>query len=293
VILSVGDLLLDVLLLPELQEEEQRAGIAVRGGGSAANTAAWVEHLGYPTRFVGCVGDDPLGAMLRSELRDAGVQTAVRTVAGAETGCVAVGVTPAGERVMRSARGANEALSPGDIRRAASPDLAAVHLTGYALLGPYGLELLEAAGETARAAGALLSFDPSSRGVVNRFGSERLLEDIRRLGVDLLLPSRPEAEALTGTAGAAEAALGLATFARMAVVKDGERGAAVSAGGETQEVPTEPVRPVDSTGAGDAFNAGLLVGLVRGAGLGEACAFAHTVARDAISRYGGRPPRRL
>ena len=290
-ILSVGDVLLDILLLPQLQREEQRSGIAVRGGGSAANTAAWVEHLGYPVRFVGCVGGDPLGAMLAAELRAGGVQTAVRTVAGAETGCVAVEVTPAGERVMRSARGANEALSPEDIRRAVSPGVKGVHLTGYALLGPYGPELLEAAGQAARAAGALLSFDPSSQGVVNRFG-ERLLEEVERCGVDLLLPSRPEAEELTGETRVAKAAEQLASSARMVVITDGERPAVINAGGVTGEVPTQPVQPVDTTGAGDAFNAGVLVELLHGAALPEACRQGHRLAREVIFQYGGRPPGR-
>jgi ribokinase len=136
--LVVGDLLLDVLLLSELKHSEQPAGMIARSGGSAANTAAWMQHLGCPVRFVGCVGNDGIGDMLRRELREVGVETRVRTVDGLETGCVAVELDAHGERLMRSSRGANVALVADDVRGANVGDIWGVHLTGYALLGVGG-----------------------------------------------------------------------------------------------------------------------------------------------------------
>src|SRR5947209_7301551 len=146
----VGDLLLDVLLLPELTHSEQPAGMLARSGGSAANTAAWMGHLGSPVLFVGCVGPDGIGDMLRAELRLEGVQTEVRSVAGMETGCVAVELDARGERLMRSSRGANVALVADDLLRVVPNSVWGVHLTGYALLGAGSFELLEAASQVAR-----------------------------------------------------------------------------------------------------------------------------------------------
>jgi sugar/nucleoside kinase (ribokinase family) len=263
-----------------------------RSGGSAANTAAWMEHLGCPVTFVGCVGADGIGDMLRRDLRDAGVRTRIRTVDDLDSGCVAVELDTHGERLMRSSRGANVALVGNDVRGAVEGEVWGVHLTGYALLGVGGFTLLEAAAEVARAHAAILSFDPSSEGAIAALGRDRLLRELSRSGVDLLLPNVIEAIALTGRADASEAAVVLGKTIPTVVVKCGERGAVICASGELHNVPTEPVHPLDTTGAGDAFNAGLLVALRRGAGLEESCQQGHAVAREVIRIYGGRPARR-
>jgi sugar/nucleoside kinase (ribokinase family) len=290
--LVAGDLLLDVLLLPELTHSEQPAGMMARSGGSAANTAAWMARLGCPVTFVGCVGNDGIGDMLREELRAEGVRTEVRAVAGMETGCVAVELDVRGERLMRSSRGANVALVGDDVRRAVQGNVGWVHLTGYALLGVGGFALLEAAAEVARTHGAILSFDPSSEGVIAAFERTRLLRELEQCGVDLLLPNVLEAAALTGGMDASGAAEALAETIPTVVVKCSERGAVAVAAGELHHVPTEPVDPLDTTGAGDAFNAGLLAALRRGDALEDACRQGHAVAREAIGSYGGRPVRR-
>jgi sugar/nucleoside kinase (ribokinase family) len=290
--LVVGDLLLDVLLLPELTHSEQPAGMLARSGGSAANTAAWMGHLGSQVRFVGCVGADGIGDMLRAELRLEGVQTEVRSVDRLETGCVAVELDAHGERLMRSSRGANVALVGDDLLRAVPDDVWGVHLTGYALLGVGGFELLKTAADVARSHGALLSFDPSSEGAIETLGRDRLLGVLKQCGVGLVLPNIVEAVALTGREDPSEAAAVLGNTARMVVVKCSDHGAVIFAGGELCQVPTEPIVPLDTTGAGDAFNAGLLSALMRGDDLENACRLGHVVASEAIQIYGGRPARR-
>ena len=74
------------------------------------------------------------------------------------------------------------------------------------------------------------------------------------------------------------------------IVKDAAAGAVWSDGRRTERVPIEPLTPVDSTGAGDAFNAGALAVLEGGNALADACRAAHEVAVRTILRYGGRPP---
>lgn len=285
----IGDIMLDVFLLSELQEAEQGSGVVLRGGGSAANTAAWLAALRCPVSFVGCVGADPRGRMLVGELDRGGVVSHVRFVDGSETGAVIVEVSGSGERVMRSSRGANESLSPDDIR---TEDLAwaeYVHLSGYALLGPFGLELLAAAGARAASAGAILSFDPSSTGVVQRFGEVSLIKALRESGVQLLLPNTEEATALSGHEEVKDAAAALAEHVPTVIVKDGARGAVFSEGRSARRVSTQPLNPIDTTGAGDAFDAGILQSLRGGSSNISACRLAHTCARHVLRRYGGRP----
>ncbi|HLJ67875.1 MAG TPA: carbohydrate kinase family protein [Chloroflexota bacterium] len=291
-ILLAGDIMLDILLLPELRAAEQATGILLRGGGSAANTATWVCELGAEATLAGCVGNDGIGSMLIRELEDSGVRTCVRRVAGAETGCVVVELSPEGERVMRSARGANQALAPEDITAAAAetqPD--AVHVTGYALLGPHGLTLLDAAADIARGARAYLSFDPSSVGVIRRHGTDRLLATLADRGVTVLLPNADEALALAGCKSIDEAARTLSRAIPAVIVKDGSRGAVVAQQGEVATVMVTARPALDSTGAGDAFDAGVLVGLCRGESLQAACRLANHAAARAIAAHGGHPPR--
>jgi sugar/nucleoside kinase (ribokinase family) len=293
VILVAGDLLLDIFLLPELRAEEQAAGLLVRCGGSAANTAAWMSRQGLEVCFVGCVGDDSVGEMLSAELLAHGVHTRIRVVDGAETGCVAVEVGKSGERAMRSSRGANMSLSPNDLLSSASGDTPLVHLTGYALLGPFGLQLLRSAGDIARSTGALLSFDPSSVGVINQVGTETLTGELERAHVGVLLPNREEALALVRGASIESAAQRLCSIVPTVVVKDGGDGAVVARDCSTTRVPTRTIEPLDTTGAGDAFNAGALSVLLQGGTLREACEVGHALAARAITQYGGRPGTRF
>jgi len=168
--------MLDVFLLSQLQEAEQGNGLVFRPGGSAANTACWLAKLGQRVSFVGCTGDDALGQALATEIAEHGVLMHAHQIEEKETGGVAIQIVDEGERVMRSSRGANEALSPERILSAARFEPAYIHLTGYSLLGPYGLEILWAAHQLAVACESVLALDPSSRGVIQRFTAERLLE---------------------------------------------------------------------------------------------------------------------
>lgn len=289
-ILVAGDLLLDILLLPELRQPEQPEGIVLRPGGSAANTAAWIAHLGGAVTFTGCIGDDPIGAMLVEEMEQQGVHVIARRVAGMETGAVVVEIDHGAQRVMRSSRGANTALAPEDIQRPELSSITVVHLTGYALLGPPGFALLRAAGELAREHGALLSFDPSSPSAVKAMGRELLLAELLRCGVGLLLPNQDEAAALMGTSDSMEATNRLRDIVPAVAIKNGQDGYTAADGDGVHIQPMETIVPRDTTGAGDAFNAGVLFGLSNGDALSAACRRGHAAALGAISALGGRPP---
>jgi sugar/nucleoside kinase (ribokinase family) len=118
-ILSIGDLVLDITIVPEgrlLPDDDNPATISIGGGGQAANFCAWVAALGSPVRLVTRVGDDDGGRRLVAELQTAGVEV-LPTWAAEPTGMIAVLVGPLGERTMATQRGASTGLRQDDIRK--------------------------------------------------------------------------------------------------------------------------------------------------------------------------------
>jgi sugar/nucleoside kinase (ribokinase family) len=207
----------------------------------------------------------------------------------AESGAVVVQVTEAGERHMRSSRGANRLLSPDDIASTPIDTASFVHLTGYTLLDPHGLDIVAATGALTRRLGARFTFDPSSVGVQRTFGAQTLLSRLSENEMSILLPNAQEAEALVGARDPSAAARELGRWAPLVVVKDGAAGAVTHQAGAVQSIATDPVDPLDTTGAGDAFNAGFLHALERGTSVSDACALGNDIARKVICHFGGQP----
>ena len=135
-------------------------------------------------------------------------------------------------------------------------------------------------------AGLSVSVDPSSAAPLLRAGPGAFLAWIA--GAGLLLPNRDEAAALSGRADPAEAARALAAHAGEVVVKLGAEGALWTDGAALVRVPAQPVAGADTTGAGDAFAAGLLAARLQGAGPDDALRAGCALAARAVARPGGR-----
>ncbi|SDC73654.1 Sugar or nucleoside kinase, ribokinase family [Geodermatophilus telluris] len=253
----VGDVATDVVAVlagEPAPGSDRPATIRTRGGGAGANVAAHLAALGVPVQLAGCVGDDAAGTALAGELAAAGVRTALRRVAGAATGTIVSLVEPGGQRSMLADRGANLALHAGDVPAPAPGGH--LHLSGYTLLDERPRAAGLAALAAARAAGCTVSVDPASTGPLAASGVDRWLADTA--GVDLLLPNADEARLLTGCADAVEAARALAARHAAVAVTLGAEGALWASGDELVHRPAHPAAVVDTTGAGDAFTAGLL-----------------------------------
>lgn len=261
-IVVVGDLMLDVVLAPARALEigtDVPGAVTLVQGGSAANTARWLGRLGARTTFIGAVGRDAAGRALVDAVRSDGVTPKVQRVAGARTGRIGVLVTPDGERSFVADRGAADRLAPSDLQPGWFTGVDALHLPVYSLLGsPLGQAGLRAV-DLARAAGALVSVDLASIGPLLAQGRRAARTLLDEVAPDLVLATVSEAEALVGRR--ADALLDLAP---MAVIKRGSKGATVLArdGAERLrfEVATAHLAARDTTGAGDAFDAGFLVG---------------------------------
>jgi sugar/nucleoside kinase (ribokinase family) len=291
-ILVVGDLVTDVLVGHDGPIEvgsDTDARITVAGGGQAANTAAWLAFAGAPVTLIASVGDDPAGHERVAELTAAGVRCAVRFRPDAPTGSVVV-LTSAGERTMITDRGAALRLDAADVTAAvaAAPDATHLHLSGYPLLHaesrPAGLAALAAA----RARGLTTSVDAASAAPLRLAAA--FLDWIR--GVDLLLCNADEADALAGPGSPIAQADLLTKSAANVVVKLGPAGAVwCRPSAPPASVRGEPAPTVDSTGAGDAFAAGLLAAWTSGAPPSTALSAGATLGATAVSRVGARPVR--
>lgn len=289
----VGDLVTDVvaaLAQPLVIGSDAAAAVRISGGGSGANVAAWLGAGGADVAFVGCVGDDSAAAARAAELGAMGVRTHLAVDPARPTGTVVVLVTPDGERTMLPDRGANLGLAPQHLPVAVFAAGGHLHLSGYTLFdeGPRaaGVEALR----LARAAGMPVSVDPSSAQPLRDAGPRQFLA--WTAGADLCLPNAAEACVLAGTDDVVAAAHILSDSYREVVVKLGPDGALWCDGSRVVRRPASPVAVTDTTGAGDAFAAGLLLARSSGAAVVEQVDAGNALAAVAVTLHGARPPQR-
>jgi sugar/nucleoside kinase (ribokinase family) len=261
-VVVLGDLMVDVVLTASgrLQAGTDVPGtVTLRRGGSAANTAAWLARLGARSTLIAAVGRDRAGRALVDAIRAEGVVARVVRVSGARTGRIGVVVEAGGERSFVADRGAADLLRPAHLEPAWFERAQLVHLPAYSLINEPLAEAGRAALVLARAAGALVSLDLASIGPLLARGRPAAMELVGATAPDLLLATSREAEALLG----GQPVESLLDLTPIAVIKRGAKGASVLAlAGDDRlrfEVATEHLVAADTTGAGDAFDAGFIV----------------------------------
>jgi len=286
----VGDGNPDVLVLgddvtPSFGQQEKLVdGIWMVVGGSAAITAVAAARLGLSVELVAAVGADPAGDFMLGQLAREGVGTAAVAVRdGVPTG-MTVALSRGADRAILTALGAMASLTAQDVPAALLARARHVHVSSYFLLerslGP-GLAAMLAA---ARAAGATTSLD-TNWDPAGKWGDGRLRASLAQTGV--LLPNEREAVRIAGAPTLAAAAGALTAAGPRLAVKLGERGVLCADGPVWHRVELPPVTPVDTTGAGDCFNAGLIAGLLRGLALPDAATLGCAVGALSTRAAGG------
>lgn len=285
-VVTVGDVMLDVRVEAEALEEggDVHGRVLVRPGGSASNAAVWAAEAGVTSRVHGRVGTDTAGALIRDELIRRGVEPALAIDDTADTGTMLVVHEP-GERSMVADRGANGRLIPEDLPERIPAK--AVLVSGYALLFEPSFAAAKAALD--RAAARFVAVDTASWPMLRDFGVERFLEAIRP--ANTILMNAREAEVLTGRR-AEEAVDALAERFPVVCVKLGEAGAVMSWEGLVIRTAGLPVRELDPTGAGDAFDGVLLAQLATGRSPGDALQAACRAGAMVAASYETWPERR-
>jgi sugar/nucleoside kinase (ribokinase family) len=263
------------------------AGIEASGG-SAANTAAGVASLGGAAAFVGKVRDDALGEIFTHDLRSTGV--VYRTTPGTSgppTARCLVLVTPDAERTMNTYLGVAGELGAADIDEALVASARITYVEGYLVGLPSAEGALAAAAGAAHRAGQRVALTLSDPFWVQlqRDAFNTLLPT-----VDILLGNEAEALEITGEPDLEAALLALTKTCPVVALTRGAAGAVASDGRETVSVPAEPVADVeDTTGAGDLFAAGFLLGLARERPLADCLRLGALAAAEVISHTGARP----
>lgn len=290
-VLCVGILVADIVVpplerLPAAGELVATGDFLVQPGGCAANTATALRRLGVAAAVCGRVGDDAFAAVVLDPLRAAGVDTsAVATTPGCGTSKTVVVPVAGEDRRFIHTVGANATLTAADIPAAALRAAPVVYVGGYLVLPGLDRSALAARLREARAGGARVVLD-----VVVPAGAHDLsLDAVGELLplADYFVPNDDEARALTGLRDPArQAEAFLRAGANTVVIKLGERGVHVRGAEAAFAMPAPPVAVVEPSGAGDAFAAGLVVGILEGWDLERAVRFASVLGGSACTALG-------
>ena len=267
---------------------------AEMSGGSAANTIACVASLGGRGGFIGKVADDQLGRIFVHDLRSLDVAFDNEPLRdGPATARCLINVTPDAQRSMATFLGAAGHVGPDDV----DPDFLArasiTYLEGYLFEQPVARDAFAKAAAAARAAGRRVSLTLSDGFVVDR-NREALLEFIPQ-HVDILFANHLEAQMLFGVEADDSDSDALDAAARalcpLTAITMSEKGSRlISREGESVAIAANPPEKlVDTTGAGDAYAAGVLFGLAHGKSLANSGALGALAASEVISHFGARP----
>jgi len=288
-IVVVGDVIDDIIVRPRhaiRQDTDTPAFIERHPGGSSANTAAWLGHIGADVHFFGQVGAADNDRHTR-ELERFGVKAHLVSDDERPTGTIVI-IVEGDDRTMLTDRGANVVFDPNSVPQ----DLIAVaqflHFTGHTTIDEPKRDSVIALIRRAIAHGVTVSVDPASAGFISDFGVAEFLRLCA--GVHILRPNEDEACLLAGVDDVDEATRFLTTLFPLVVTTRGRDGVIVGAAGEDLvHIQVEPIDVLDPTGAGDSFNAGLLAALARGLDPVAAAMDASRVARVGLTSVGARP----
>ncbi|MET9499065.1 carbohydrate kinase family protein [Streptomyces sp. NPDC006552] len=290
-LLVIGDANPDVIVGPLTeplafgQHEQLVDAGSLTLGGSAAIMACGAARLGLTVAFAGRVGDDDAGHYVRSALAARGVDTHALRMDPALPTPMTVVLTQHDDRALLTSPGTLTATSGADVPAGLLAAARHVHTASYFLQPRLAADLPDLL-RTARSHGATTSLDTQDDPAGTWSGLEAVLAE-----TDILLPNAAEARGLAGPGARTpeEAAQLLAARGPLTVVKNGADGALCHDGRRLSSAPALPVRPVDTVGAGDSFDAGFVAALLEGRTPDEA--LHHAVVCGALSTraHGGTP----
>jgi ribokinase len=274
------DKLFKVNMIAKKEEEGSVLDFKESAGGSAANTVVGLARLELKTGFIGKVAADHEGNFLLDDFRKEGVDVNGITVSKGRSGSVMGFINPEGHRALYVDPGVNDDIDFNDINLDYVSGAKFLHLSSFVGEPSFKAQkqLLE------QLTDVKVSFDPGA--IYARRGLEALKSIIKKTHV--MFPNVIEVKLLTGQ----DYREGAQTFINLGVevvaVKLGELGCYVTDGKESHLIEPYKVEAVDTTGAGDAFCAGFLYGLIKQKDLYECGRLGNFVASRCISKMGAR-----
>ncbi len=286
-----------MILIDEDRAKSIYSGMAAAvevSGGSAANSIACIASLGGNGGFIGKVADDALGDIFRHDLRAMGVEfDTMPLIDGPETGRCLINVTADAQRSMSTFLGAAGYVAPDDIDEEQIKRAAITFCEGYLFEQPNAREGFIAACAIANANGNRTALTLSDASVVER--QQDVLRNFIKDHVHILLANDVEAAALFGSEDLGVISEKARALSPLTAMTRSEHGSIlIPRDGDIVEVPAiKPAALEDTTGAGDAYAAGLLFGLARGFDLTRAGTLGSLAASEVISHFGARPSQSL
>jgi len=275
------DKLCKVSRIAKADEESEILNFEESPGGSAANTAVGLARLGVKTGYIGKVAKDREGDFLLDSFRKEGVNTDGIVVSKAgRSGTVMGFVDQRGERALYLNPEVNNSLEFGEINPKYAADAEYLHLTSFAGQKPFDAQKKL----VASLPNVKMTLDPGM--IYARKGWARLEPLVKKCFA--VFPNRGELRILTGKEYREGAEILLREGVKIVAVKLGSKGCYVTDGKENHLVKPYEVKVVDSTGAGDAFCAGFLYGLLKGKTLRECGLLSNFVASRVLTRMGAR-----
>lgn len=283
-LLVIGDVAWDIFIRPErdlVRGSDVLGTVDVMPGGAAANVAVWARRLGASVRLVCKVGDDTLGTLMAAHLRAEGVGSHLITVPGGLTTRVGILVGPDGEHSFVMDHTKVLLFGPTDMPASLLDDVDAVFFNGYDIFLAGSTDFLAPLLADARRRGIPVAFDPSSFTLIDRYGADRLLSGVGPL--DLLIANDAEVRSLGMTPA-------LANRAKLVVVKRGPEGASAHMGREAWSADAFTIAAVDTTGAGDGFDAAFLVEWLQTRDVAGALRVGNRLGAHVAGHLGAQPP---
>lgn len=289
-VLVVGDVMTDIIVKPEgpiIMGSDRRAQIRTRPGGSGANQAVWLAAAGADVAFVARVGAADL-ANYAAHFRQVGVAPLLAADPDLPSGMLVTIVAPDGERSFLTDRGANLNLCEDELGPSVLDGVGFVMISGYSLFAPGPRAAVQKLLGVAREKGISCAVDPASVGFLDEVGAGNFRDWVGPL--DWIFANEDEARALTGENELGAQVRALGTQFGHVVIKRGRLGAAIGdrTGISLQHAAPE-VMVVDTTGAGDAFAAGFVAAMLRGAEQGACLEAGIASGARAVQFVGGQP----
>lgn len=254
-------------------------------GGSAANTVFGVSQLSGKAGLCGKVANDSFGTLYEKYMQHSGVLFNEKKVGGMTGTCIVL-ISDDAQRTMLTCLGVSSEIEYDDIDEDQLKQSSYIYLEGYLFDSELATRTLLKAVDTAKKNNVKIALTASDSFCVARH-KDIFLKLIKN-DVDLLFANAQEAQALSNTDNNEKAIKVLAGMCKNIAVTDGEQGSMLSFNSQVTKIEPFMVTPLDTTGAGDSYAAGLLFGLTNGYSLEDSGKIASFFASRVVSQIGSR-----